>query len=163
MICRCSNRADQQGIRLLDPPVVAVGPGLWLRDPAGLLIQIRLPIDLPPCKSPSIVPLHRKEFAQRRARRYGGRASSAYVHALFLRLTCPRRWLLHDVLGLRLSDHPGPVAFLHSMHGSDHHLIAFAQSSMVSGITIAPGRASINEIGLGAMQMATRVLRAVGV
>ena len=33
------------------------------------------------------------------------------------------------VLGLRLSDHSGDnIAFLHGIHGSDHHLIAFARS-----------------------------------
>ena len=60
-----------------------------------------------------------------------------------------------DLLGLRLSDRSGEgIAFLHGVHGSDHHMIAFAKSE-------APGLhhsswdvASIDEIGLGAMQMA---------
>ena len=34
------------------------------------------------------------------------------------------------VLGLRLSDHSGDnIAFLHGIHGSDHHMIAFVKSS----------------------------------
>ena len=34
-----------------------------------------------------------------------------------------------DVLGLRLSDHSGDgIAFMHGVHGSDHHLVAFAKS-----------------------------------
>ena len=35
----------------------------------------------------------------------------------------------HDVLGLRLSDRSGDfVAFMHGIHGSDHHMIAFVKS-----------------------------------
>jgi catechol 2,3-dioxygenase len=33
-----------------------------------------------------------------------------------------------NVLGMRLSDRSGDVAFLHGIHGSDHHLIAFVKS-----------------------------------
>ena len=35
-----------------------------------------------------------------------------------------------DVLGMRLSDRSGEgIAFMHAIHGSDHHVIAFAKSS----------------------------------
>ena len=35
----------------------------------------------------------------------------------------------HRVLGLRLSDRSGDgVAFMHGIHGSDHHMIALAKS-----------------------------------
>lgn len=58
-----------------------------------------------------------------------------------------------DVLGLRVSDHPGPVAFLHGIHGSDHHLIAFAQSNSAGYHHSAWEVGSIEEVGLGAFQM----------
>lgn len=59
-----------------------------------------------------------------------------------------------DVLGFRLSDRSGSViAFLHSPHGSDHHLVAFAKSN-------GPGLhhsswcvPSIDAVGLGMEQM----------
>ena len=62
-----------------------------------------------------------------------------------------------EVLGLRLSDRSGDMlAFMHGVHGSDHHMIAFVKSE-------APGLhhsswdvGSINEIGIGAMQMADK-------
>lgn len=57
-------------------------------------------------------------------------------------------------LGLRVSDHPGPVAFLHGVHGSDHHLIAFAQSHAPGFHHSAWDVGSIEEIGLGAEHMA---------
>jgi hypothetical protein len=58
------------------------------------------------------------------------------------------------VLGLRLSDGSGSaIAFLHSPHGSDHHLVALAKSG-------GPGLhhsswcvPSLDAIGLGAQQM----------
>ena len=57
-------------------------------------------------------------------------------------------------LGLRLSDRASDlVAFMHGIHGSDHHLLALVKS-------IAPGFhhcswdvSSVNDIGLGAMRM----------
>jgi catechol 2,3-dioxygenase-like lactoylglutathione lyase family enzyme len=60
------------------------------------------------------------------------------------------------VLGLRLSDRSGEhIAFLHTPHGSDHHLVAFAQSH-------APGLhhsswdvGSVDEVGRGMEQMRT--------
>jgi catechol 2,3-dioxygenase-like lactoylglutathione lyase family enzyme len=58
-----------------------------------------------------------------------------------------------DVLGLRVSDHPGPVVFLHGVHGSDHHLIAFAQSGAAGYHHSAWEVGSIEEVGLGAFQM----------
>jgi catechol 2,3-dioxygenase len=57
-------------------------------------------------------------------------------------------------LGLKISDHPGPVAFLHGVHGSDHHLIAFAQSSAPGYHHSAWDVSSMDEVGLGAAQMA---------
>ena len=59
-----------------------------------------------------------------------------------------------EVLGLRLTDHSGDgIAFLHGVHGSDHHLLAVAKST-------APGLhhsswdvGSIDEVGWGAERM----------
>ena len=61
---------------------------------------------------------------------------------------------LKEVLGLRLSDKSADIiAFVHTPHGSDHHLIAFAKSH-------APGLhhsswdvGSVHEVGAGAEQM----------
>ena len=59
------------------------------------------------------------------------------------------------VLGLRLSDSSGPViGFMHSPHGSDHHLIALALSGggglHHSSWTVP----SLDAVGLGSQQMA---------
>jgi catechol 2,3-dioxygenase len=60
-------------------------------------------------------------------------------------------------IGMRLSDQSGDgIAFMHAIHGSDHHVLAFAKSE-------APGYhhsswevASLEEVGLGGMQMMAR-------
>jgi catechol 2,3-dioxygenase len=59
-----------------------------------------------------------------------------------------------DVLGLRLSDRSGPGAFLHGAHGSEHHMVAFAQSSQAGFHHSAWEVGSVDEVGLGAAQMA---------
>ncbi|WP_394833408.1 VOC family protein [Pendulispora rubella] len=57
-------------------------------------------------------------------------------------------------LGLRLSDKSGDVAFLHGPHGSDHHMIAFVQRKGPGLHHSSWDVGSVQEVGLGAMQMA---------
>nr|WP_307169251.1 VOC family protein [Duganella sp. HH101] len=60
-----------------------------------------------------------------------------------------------DVLGLRLSDRSGDIiAFVHSPHGSDHHLIAFAKSPAPGLHHTSWNVNSLDAVGLGAQQMA---------
>ena len=64
-------------------------------------------------------------------------------------------------LGLGLSDRCGDdIAFLHGIHGSDHHLIAFARADAPGLHHCAWDVRSVNEVGLGAMQMAGQGYRA---
>jgi catechol 2,3-dioxygenase-like lactoylglutathione lyase family enzyme len=60
-------------------------------------------------------------------------------------------------LGLRLSDRSGDlIAFMHGIHGSDHHMIAFAKSEAPGLHHCSWDVGSINDIGLGAMRMADK-------
>ncbi len=60
-------------------------------------------------------------------------------------------------LGLRLSDRSGDgIAFLHGIHGSDHHMIALAKSSAPGFHHVSWDLSNIHEIGLGAMRMADK-------
>ena len=62
-----------------------------------------------------------------------------------------------SVLGLRLSDRAGDgIAFMHGIHGSDHHLIALAKSNGPGLHHLSWDVESIHQIGLGAMQMADK-------
>ena len=99
--------------------------------------------------------------SRRRARRchHAGRKRRRCVRAdshvlIFTRDVSESIAFYERTLGLRLSDRASDlVAFMHGIHGSDHHLLALVKS-------IAPGFhhcswdvASINDIGLGAMRM----------
>ena len=59
------------------------------------------------------------------------------------------------VLGLRLSDHSGDnIAFLHGIHGSDHHMIAFAHSNAPGFHHLSAGTsAASTRSASGAMHM----------
>ena len=62
-----------------------------------------------------------------------------------------------DVLGLRLSDRSGDlVAFMHGVHGSDHHMIAFVKSDGPGLHHLSWDVGSINDIGVGASHMAEK-------
>ena len=57
-------------------------------------------------------------------------------------------------LGLRLSDRASDlVAFMHGIHGSDHHMLALVKSSAPGFHHCSWDVSSINDIGLGAMRM----------
>ena len=57
-------------------------------------------------------------------------------------------------LGLRLSDRSGDgIAFLHGIHGSDHHMIAFVTSSAPGLHHLSWDVGSVDDIGRGAMHM----------
>jgi catechol 2,3-dioxygenase len=58
------------------------------------------------------------------------------------------------VLGMRLSDRSGEgIAFLHGIHGSDHHMLAFAKSDAPGLHHLSWAMPSIDSVGLGAMAM----------
>ncbi len=62
-------------------------------------------------------------------------------------------------LGLRLSDRSDAVAFMHGIHGSDHHILAFARSETTGMHHCSWDVGGIDDIGLGAMHMHDRGYR----
>jgi catechol 2,3-dioxygenase-like lactoylglutathione lyase family enzyme len=61
------------------------------------------------------------------------------------------------VLGFRLSDRSGDdIGFMHCIHGSDHHVLAFVKSEGPGLHHLSWDVESINHIGIGAMQMADK-------
>mgnify|MGYP001765274939 CR=1 FL=1 len=64
---------------------------------------------------------------------------------------------LSNVLGMRLSDRSGDgIAFLHAVHGSDHHVVAFAKSEAPGYHHSSWDMAALEDVGLGGMQMAAK-------
>ncbi|HLZ74196.1 VOC family protein [Phenylobacterium sp.] len=147
---------DALGVDLIPSPDPADNLSLWFRDPHGVLLRVRpaeksspnAPSPHSPAPTPSLrgAPM-RGDVPPVRPRRMS--------HALFFTPGIDATLDFYSrVLGLRISDHPGPVAFLHGVHGSDHHLIAFAQSSAPGYHHSAWDVGSLEEVGLGAAQMA---------
>jgi catechol 2,3-dioxygenase-like lactoylglutathione lyase family enzyme len=131
--------------------------GLWFHDPAGTRLQIRAAAKSSPDeKRSAIIPTAYN--ADRACPYRDARPKVRPVglsHALFFQPDMGEAIAFYtQVLGLRLSDDAGPVAFLHGVHGSEHHLIAFAQSEGIGYHHSAWAVTSIEQVGLGAAQMA---------
>jgi catechol 2,3-dioxygenase-like lactoylglutathione lyase family enzyme len=149
---------DVLNIKRIDAPPGAPTGGIWLAGPDGLPLQL---IEAEKCSPSKPAP---REFTPECAN--SGRAPSRQAvkktlplylsHILmFTADTIGSTAFYEQVLGLKLSDRSQHViAFLHSPHGSDHHLIALALSD-------GPGLhhsswcvPSIDAVALGAAQMA---------
>ena len=150
-------RAEANGIELLDPPTGFESNSFWCRDPAGLLVEIKV--------APKTSPSHKMcgTWASSPEGVAGApvRANAPPVrprrlsHVLVFTTDIDKAIAFYcNNLGLRLSDRSDRVAFLHAIHGSDHHILAFAQSSAPGMHHCSWDTQSIDDIGLGAMNMA---------
>lgn len=131
---------------------------LWFRDPLGIMVEIK--------SAPKVMPdekmIHHTASCPPGIRGAMMRGETPKIHparmahALFFTPDIKKSIDFYaDILGLKLSDFPGPVAFLHGAHGSDHHLIAFAHSETGIGYHHSAWDVnSVEEVGLGAAQMA---------
>ena len=152
-------RAEASGIELLDAPRGFESNGFWVCDPAGLLIEIKVAAKSSPehktcgswSSSPEGVagaPVRAKSPAVRPRR---------LSHVLVFTADIDRSIEFYsNIVGLRLSDRSDRVAFMHAIHGSDHHILAFAQSPGPGMHHCSWDMGSIDDIGLGAMHMAEK-------
>jgi catechol 2,3-dioxygenase-like lactoylglutathione lyase family enzyme len=157
---RFKTHLEALGIKLLDPPPGFDSNGLWFRDPDGLLLEIKVGVKTSP-----------NERAEEPGMPHTSARRGAPLRSLAER-THPRR-LSHilrftpdvpgaidfysRVLGLRLSDKSADlIAFMHGVHGSDHHLMAFAKSNAPGLHHLSWDVPTVNDVGLGAMFMADK-------
>ena len=152
-------RLRARGIAELRPPASALDDtGIWFQDADGIVVEIRV--------GPKVSP-EAKAAALATSSPAGVAAAPLRANAPVIR---PRR-LSHvllftsnvaravefyrDALGLALSDAAGDdIAFMHAVHGSDHHVVAFARSDARGFHHCSWDVASVNDVGQGAMQMA---------
>jgi len=154
---RFRDRFAERGIPLVDAAAGVESNGIWIKNPDGVPLEIRVAEkSSPDAKSQfnvtSVRPGECAAISRSKAPRVHPRRLSHFL--MFSTDVLRDIDFYRDVLGLRLSDHSGGiVAFLHGVHGSDHHLIALAKSD-------APGMhhsswdvGTIQEVGLGAAHM----------
>lgn len=154
---RFAERFQTLGVKRVDPPPGVESNGIWIHDHDGNLVEIAV--------APKTSPNEKSAFVQRSAAPLERGAPNRSA----VERTRPRR-LAHmlmfatdvtkaidfyaRVLGLRLSDHSGDgIAFMHGIHGSDHHMIALGKSNAPGMHHLSWDVGSVDEIGAGAMHM----------
>jgi catechol 2,3-dioxygenase-like lactoylglutathione lyase family enzyme len=156
-IDRFAARLQAMGIRRLDPPRDVDSNGLWFNDHDGNLVEIKVAEKSSPDEKSQFVvkqagPGARGAPFRREIRRTRPRRLTHVL--LFTRDVAKAIEFYTRVLGLRLSDKSSDnIAFLHGVHGSDHHMIAFARSEAPGHHHFSWDVGSIDEIGVGAMHM----------
>ncbi|HKF99340.1 MAG TPA: VOC family protein [Xanthobacteraceae bacterium] len=152
-------RVEANGIALLDPPAGFESNGFWFLNPDGILIEVKVaPKSSPDAKNSG--PWHSCPEGVAGA----PPRSKAWIvrprrlsHVLCFTPDIGRSLDFYaKTLGLRLSDRSDFVAFMHGIHGSDHHLLAFAQSDAPGFHHCSWDVGSIDDIGLGAACMADK-------
>lgn len=147
----------QQGIAHIVPPLQADKGGKWIEGPDGLALQLRVAEKSSPSEpAPRELPLQSRNQGRSPSRSKAQAVRPLYLsHILLFSADVDVAVRFYeDILGLRLSDKSGSViAFLHSPHGSDHHLIAFAKSDGLGLHHSSWCVPSIDAVGIGAQQM----------
>ncbi|MGE0313492.1 MAG: VOC family protein [Lautropia sp.] len=141
-----------------EPHRLSDGAGLWLRDPDGLAIQLLVaPKCSPSVKTPPTAVPPVRAGAGAAPSRSAVKPVRPRNLSHLLRFTPDVTRMVRfctEVLGLRLSDHSGDgIAFLHGVHASDHHLMAFAKSDAPGLHHTSWDVGSLDEVGLGSEQM----------
>ncbi|WLE61155.1 VOC family protein [Burkholderia plantarii] len=147
-----SSRAER-----IAPPSGAPVDGLWLRAPDGLPIQLKVakkssPDHPAPQRFPPACANSRRSPASSKV----GPVRPLYLSHILLFTADVSHSLqfYEDVLGLRLSDRSGDViAFMHTPHGSDHHLVALAKSDGCGLHHSSWCVGSLDDVGTGMTQM----------
>ncbi len=147
-------------VERLDPPPGSESNGFWFRDPDGTLVELKVAEKSSP-SSKSDTGLG-EVGANLRGAPMRGQAAAVrprrMAHVLLFARDVPEMLSFYQrVLGLKLSDEAGGViAFLHGVHGSDHHMVAFAKSDGPGFHHCSWDVGQINDIGVGAAQMADK-------
>ncbi len=157
---RLKTRIEENGVRLIDPPPGFESNGFWFRNHEGILIEVKVAPKVSPDRKADSqwisVPAG-KAGADTRAKSPAVRPRRLSHVLTFTRDIDASIDFYSRNLGLRLSDRAADiVAFMHGIHGSDHHMLALVKSSAPGFHHCSWDVASVNDIGLGAMRMADK-------
>ena len=146
------------GVQRIDAPAGFESNGIWFRDPDGALREIRAAeksstnhkaaFAVPICGEGARGTVSREEAPSVRPKRFS--------HMLtFVGSAAKAISFYEQTVGLKLADAAGSdVAFMHGIHGSDHHILAFATGGGAGLHHSSWDMGGIEQIGLGAMHMA---------
>jgi catechol 2,3-dioxygenase-like lactoylglutathione lyase family enzyme len=154
---RFAERLQALGVKRLDPPPGVETNGLWFHDHDGNLVEIKVAAKSSPNEKSefselSVGPGKRGAPFRRDVKRVNPRRLAHVL--LFTRDVEKAVQFYTRTLGLRLSDRSGDgIAFLHGIHGSDHHMIAFVTSSAPGLHHLSWDVGSVDDIGRGATHM----------
>ena len=152
---------EASSIKLLDPPMGMESNGLWFIGHDSVLTEIKAApkTSLDEKQHAIITSVPENERGTGLGRGQSGKVRPhRLAHCLIFTSDVPGAISFYkDVLGLRLSDQSGGiVAFMHGMHGSDHHLLAFATSNGPGFHHCSWDVGQIDEIGRGALYMVNK-------
>jgi catechol 2,3-dioxygenase len=150
-------RTEASGVGLLEPPAGFESNGFWFRDPAGVLVEVKVaPKTSPAQKASGTWSSSPEGIAGAPVRSMAPVVHPRRLsHVLVFTTDIDRAIAFYEnTIGLRLSDRSDRVAFMHAIHGSDHHILAFAGSTAPGLHHCSWDMSGIDDIGLGAMHMA---------
>jgi catechol 2,3-dioxygenase-like lactoylglutathione lyase family enzyme len=156
---RFRERLSAVGLLTAPPLGIEKSDSLWLRDPHGVALELRVA----PKRTPDDKILTDRKSVPAGVMGSYSRSKAPVVHpqrlshvALFSPDVLRSTAFYRDTLGVRLSDSSVDlVAFMHGAHGSDHHMIAFVKSNAVGFHHVAWAVNSLDEVGVGSAQMET--------
>src|SRR5579883_606050 len=157
---RLRERLERLQVARRDPPKGVESNGLWFSDLDGTAIEIAVAEKTSPDMKSSFDNASAPpgvQGAPSRSRVQVVRPRRLAHILIFTRDISRTIQFYGEALGLRLSDRSGDmVAFMHGIHGSDNHMIAFVKSEGPGLHHSSWDVPSINDIGNGAMQMADK-------
>ena len=152
-------RVEANGVQLVDAPPGFESNGFWFHNPDGILIEVKVAAKSSPDAKHS-GPWHSAPegvaSAPPRSRAWTVRPRRL-SHVLCFTPDIDRAIDFYSRnVGLLLSDRSDMVALMHGIHGSDHHLLAFAQSDAPGFHHCSWDVGPIDDIGLGPATMADK-------
>lgn len=149
---------DAQGVTYIEAPAGADSNGIWFEGFDKLPVNVRVAEKATPSEKSkftfaSSLPGQSGAIPNSKAPKVHPRRLSHF--ALFTTNVNAAIDYYEKTLGLRLSDKSEPaVAFLHGVHGSDHHLLALVLSDRRGMHHNSWDVGSVTEVGLGGSTMA---------
>ena len=134
--------------------------GIWLKTPEGTLLQLTVAAKVSPNQktvhAPKRVPARGDAAAQMRTQAKPVHPRHLSHVLMFSANVGGMITFCEDVLGLKLSDRSVDiVAFMHTPHGSDHHLFAFVKSDGPGLHHTSWDVGSLDDVGEGSEQLRT--------